>query len=617
MLFFYVMMSRGLIGLLFFFSFNLQAMDLVLQEDSGQGQKRTRQVFEEDEVLNKNESPLKKIKISLNPYFSPSPNPLFFFPNDYPIQDIWERIGSFLELMNFQSLRCVCHQTNQALKQGVGLFYKYNFDRPPEYLINLMNFYPALQVELTLSGKHPNCTANLDFVLDILREYNLSLMSQLPDNGIPKNRVIYVEKEFHHLKYTLLDPSGNVVNDSLPITTDEELTLDVLCNLKSELLVETTKRAHTFPTQKAIRNRIRELNLHSDIINNKIYEIVNFLNEIKTNIFGLENIMIEAWHERYNTILEAFFESLAFQNLKSLCLAVNFMNINKDRSKCLFEAVARSQNLTHLSFGLDLSHSKDDKLYFDTYFFEEFPLALSKNKSLKTLSFRGCHFELEQVPYLLKMMEMANPTLTTLILDDNLFGLEGMSLILEKNIDLKTKLGKGLSCLSLNNISSAGRLEDDFIFYSFLEAIKNDSLLTTLTLGGGIFLDVFREFVYFPQMLQAFSKNKSLQKLCLHSLRFKEIDKKSILLFFQKNQILNRLELFSCFSEGESPDFFIECLYHNTSLLELVFDEPTRDMFGNEKMEMIDQILYRNLLISMRPELQDLMCLDEHYGEAD
>lgn len=78
--------------------------------------------------------------------------------------------------------------------------------------------------------------------------YDLCLMSDLPDTKKPKVGKIYLEKEDGHLKYIVLSSQKDmVIQSTLAISFNGELTHNILRKYKSDILLETSIRGHTVP----------------------------------------------------------------------------------------------------------------------------------------------------------------------------------------------------------------------------------------------------------------------------------------------------------------------------------------------------------------------------------
>jgi ankyrin repeat protein len=76
------------------------------------------------------------------------------------------------------------------------------------------------------------------------RGFNLRPMSELPENKKPEQGKMYIEKIGDKLKYMLLGPNDELIQDFLDVSI-EDLTENSLYNLKSDILNETSKRQHT------------------------------------------------------------------------------------------------------------------------------------------------------------------------------------------------------------------------------------------------------------------------------------------------------------------------------------------------------------------------------------
>jgi Skp family chaperone for outer membrane proteins len=84
--------------------------------------------------------------------------------------------------------------------------------------------------------------------IELYNAYKLRLMSELPENGIPKKDTLYLAKQNDKLIYKVMTPMGNVVEDTLDINTDDvmrgELNTGILNILSKDILEETSKRGH-------------------------------------------------------------------------------------------------------------------------------------------------------------------------------------------------------------------------------------------------------------------------------------------------------------------------------------------------------------------------------------
>ena len=392
----------------------------------------------------------------------------------------------------------------------------------------------------------------------------------------PISYVNNLMRQYPHLKLVI-----NIVN-STPQTLSERL----------DFVIETLNGNFS--------NRIDGLFLVDSSSNINIIKFnVIFSLIINSETILLKKFVMQGGPSYLETDLTNFLNSKSSKNIKSLCLAISLLpslHAPLDLGLALMQNIEQTHCLDYLSFNHYTSDKIDMQFHFGSLFFDDFAVALSKNHSLNTINLRGCYFKLEQVSYILKVMELANSTLTTLILDKNLFGLEGISRILQKNKDLVETKMKGLSSLSLIDISQSGPPEVNAIYERFLQALECNNGLKTLNLGcSELFLPMMQE-PFFPKVLVALSKSKTLTQLSLHSHLFRQEDQQDILLFFQKSsRSLQQLNLVSCFNLEVSNDFFIECLYQNTLLHELKLDQKTVGMFGEENWNLIERILDRNL----------------------
>lgn len=96
-------------------------------------------------------------------------------------------------------------------------------------------------------AKSKNVPPNLQPIA-LYKAYELRLMSELPENGIPKKETVYVEKQNDKLIYKVMTPKGNVVEGLLDINADAvmkgKLTPEILTYFGSSILEETSKRDH-------------------------------------------------------------------------------------------------------------------------------------------------------------------------------------------------------------------------------------------------------------------------------------------------------------------------------------------------------------------------------------
>jgi transposase len=90
--------------------------------------------------------------------------------------------------------------------------------------------------------------------------FNIQLMSSLPKTRTPNQRTLYVEKQEDTLKYIVIAPNGEVIENKLDILVETELTQAQLTALKPMILEETAKRGHidvhaSYHTRKRLRQK--------------------------------------------------------------------------------------------------------------------------------------------------------------------------------------------------------------------------------------------------------------------------------------------------------------------------------------------------------------------------
>jgi len=91
-----------------------------------------------------------------------------------------------------------------------------------------------------------------DCVIDI---YDLCLMSDLPKNNVPRNKM-YLEKHEKGLKYIVLN-SDNVMHEGfIDIFVEGELTKQILDKYKSAILSITYRRDHTFTVTGEVLSKV-------------------------------------------------------------------------------------------------------------------------------------------------------------------------------------------------------------------------------------------------------------------------------------------------------------------------------------------------------------------------
>ncbi len=380
---------------------------------------------------------------------------------------------------------------------------------------------------------------------------------------------------------------GLILNQSVRGVENIEKVADFICSLLKDQFA----------------NRVCMLHILVESIpfdNPKLINIINCI--IEKNIVNLKTLMTNDRLFPYlgKSRLVKMLESQTLLNVKSLCL-VNSLN-QTESNESFINLIKDSKSLNNLSFNDDLHHHLDSQLFFSSDFFEKFPKALACNHSLTTLNFQGCHFELAQVPSILSMMEHANATLTTLILDDNLFGFEGIGMILAKNQELSLAKNKSLKNMSFKSMTYSGGVENDSILENFINSLKTESSLISLSLSVQL-IDFSRSFPLIQQILQALSINRTLEKLCLFSIPFHENDKKNLTDFFRTNTSLKRLELPNCFANIGPRNYFTDAFKENTTIQELILDDQTKTYFGENNMGQIKDILHRNLLIHIEQKM--------------
>ena len=75
--------------------------------------------------------------------------------------------------------------------------------------------------------------------------YDLCLMGELPKDGKPLKGKMYLEKSGEQLKYKILDPDKNMVEDTLDIQIDAILTPKILNGFKHIILNNISQKSHT------------------------------------------------------------------------------------------------------------------------------------------------------------------------------------------------------------------------------------------------------------------------------------------------------------------------------------------------------------------------------------
>ena len=91
-------------------------------------------------------------------------------------------------------------------------------------------------------------------------KFDLHLMSELSDeNKIFLKDTIYLEKAGDQLKYKVLNPAKKIVEDTLDIHIDEELTSEILVSLKPEILEQAFRRGHVYNYYVANIYLVREI----------------------------------------------------------------------------------------------------------------------------------------------------------------------------------------------------------------------------------------------------------------------------------------------------------------------------------------------------------------------
>jgi hypothetical protein len=91
--------------------------------------------------------------------------------------------------------------------------------------------------------------------------FDLLLMSELPEGGKPVKGKMYLERTDSKIKYKVLGPQNNLVEGALD---DLVLTPEILRTMKSQILEETSKRGHTINGGNKLKYKV--LDPHNNVI---------------------------------------------------------------------------------------------------------------------------------------------------------------------------------------------------------------------------------------------------------------------------------------------------------------------------------------------------------------